>query len=392
MDLILKLTLLALMIMQPLNACRLWAVCTRSDLTFPTLSETEYDEIQDQLTTFYYQSETMLDGWALLSYDNSEQDSISPIYRSESPATNDSVLYWNTVETLLGSVSGKIGMGHLRVATSGSNSIPNPHPWMFYKNNLSYSLIHNGTVNKQTLYDLLTNNGSDLSWLESYPPQTFGGGDWKSSGWVNVVDSELVLLYVMKEIESHEDMVIGFQTAVINIINAGTSASQLNIIFSDGGSLFVFGGNNGLHFTESSDYYAVMTQPPGNDSEEWIGIGHAEMIIIDSDGIVSYPNLVNNDMEDDQDLYPIYFSMSPAYPNPFNGSVYFVLDGITQQPVDISIYSITGQQIEQFFIPRLDDHQNKIVWSPAMNVPSGTYFIQASTDHIKQSQKILFIK
>ena len=91
MDLILKLTLLALMIMQPLNACRLWAVCTRSDLTFPILSETEYDEIQDQLTTFYYQSETMLDGWALLSYDNSEQDSISPIYRSESPATNDSV-------------------------------------------------------------------------------------------------------------------------------------------------------------------------------------------------------------------------------------------------------------------------------------------------------------
>ena len=84
--------------------------------------------------------------------------------------------------------------------------------------------------------------------------------------------------------------------------------------------------------------------------------------------------------------------MSPAYPNPFNGSVYFVLDGITQQPVDISIYSITGQQIEQFFISRLDDHQNKIAWSPTMNVPSGTYFIQASTDHIKQSQKILFIK
>ena len=131
MDFILKLTLLAFMIMEPLNACRLWAVCTRSNVTFPTLSETEYDEIQDQLTTFYYQSETMLDGWALLSYDNSEQDSISPIYRSESPATNDSVLYWNTVETLLGSVSGKIGMGHLRVATSGSNSIPNPHPWMF---------------------------------------------------------------------------------------------------------------------------------------------------------------------------------------------------------------------------------------------------------------------
>ena len=100
----------------------------RSDITFPSLSGPEVkEEVQSQLTTFYYQSENMLDGWALLSYDNSEQDSISPLYRSKSPATNDSVLYWTTVETLLGSESGKIGLGHLRVATSGSNSIPNPH-------------------------------------------------------------------------------------------------------------------------------------------------------------------------------------------------------------------------------------------------------------------------
>ena len=84
--------------------------------------------------------------------------------------------------------------------------------------------------------------------------------------------------------------------------------------------------------------------------------------------------------------------MSPAYPNPFNNSVYFILDGITEEPVDISIYSIIGRKIEQFSIPRLDDQQNKIRWLPKMNVPSGTYFIQASTNYIKQTQKILFIK
>ncbi len=381
------------MFMQPLNACRLWAICTRSDITFPSLSGPEIEEVQSQLTTFYYQSENMLDGWALLSYDNSEQDSISPLYRSESPATNDSALYWTTVETLLGSESGRIGLGHLRVATSGSNSIPNPHPWMFYKNNLSYSLIHNGTVSKVILYDLLTDNGTDLSWLESYPPQTFGGGDWKSTGWANVVDSELILLYVMKEIETHGDMVIGFQNAVIKVIDAGTTASQLNIIFSNGETLFIFGGSNGLHFTESTDYYAVMTQPPTNNSDQWVGIGHAEMVVINNDGISSYPSLVNNDDDSENEiLYPSYFTMSPAYPNPFNGSVYFVLDGITEEPVDISIYSIAGRKIEQFSIPRLDDQQNKIGWLPKMNVPSGTYFIQASTSYIKQTQKILFIK
>ncbi len=392
MNIILKFTLLVIIIIQPLNACRLWAVCARSDLTFSEVSEAQYAEIELQLNSFYFQSEYMLDGWALLRYNESEQDSVTPIYRSESPATNDSALYWNAVESLLGSDSGKIGIGHLRIATSGSNSVPNPHPWMFYHNDISYSFIHNGTVNKEILYDLITESGTDLTWLELYPPQTFGGGDWKSSGWTNVVDSELILLYIMKEVQYHEDIVIGFQTAVINMINAGTSASQLNLIFSDGGSLFVFGGSHGLYTTESSDYYSIMTQPPNNDGNEWIGIANEEMIVINSSGIVRYPDFVTNDMEDDHDIYPLSFTMSPAYPNPFNASVYFVLDGQTSEHVNISIYSIIGKQVDQFFIPRLNGQQSKIGWSPSLNVPSGTYFIQASTNYFNETQKILFIK
>ncbi len=392
MNIILKFTLLVIIIIQPLNACRLWAVCARSDLTFSEVSEAQYAEIELQLNSFYFQSEYMLDGWALLRYNESEQDSVTPIYRSESPATNDSALYWNAVESLLGSDSGKIGIGHLRIATSGSNSVPNPHPWMFYHNDISYSFIHNGTVNKEILYDLITESGTDLTWLELYPPQTFGGGDWKSSGWTNVVDSELILLYIMKEVQYHEDIVIGFQTAVINMINAGTSASQLNLIFSDGGSLFIFGGSHGLYTTESSDYYSIMTQPPNNDGNEWIGIANEEMIVINSSGIVRYPDFVTNDMEDDHDIYPLSFTMSPAYPNPFNASVYFVLDGQTSEHVNISIYSIIGKQVDQFFIPRLNGQQSKIGWSPSLNVPSGTYFIQASTNYFNETRKILFIK
>ena len=392
MNIILKFTLLVIIIIQPLNACRLWAVCARSDLTFSEVSEAQYAEIELQLNSFYFQSEYMLDGWALLRYNESEQDSVTPIYRSESPATNDSALYWNAVDALLGSDSGKIGIGHLRIATSGSNSIPNPHPWMFYLNDISYSFIQNGTVNKEILYDLITESGTDLTWLEMYPPQTFGGGDWKSSGWTNVVDSELILLYIMKEVQYHEDIVIGFQTAVINMINAGTSASQLNLIFSDGGSLFVFGGSHGLYTTESTDYYSIMTQPPNNDGNEWTGIANEEMIVINSSGIVRYPDFVTNDMEGGHDIYPLSFTMSPAYPNPFNASVYFVLDGQTSEPVNISIYSITGKQVDQFFVPGLNNQQSKIGWLPSSNVPSGTYFIQASTNYFNETRKILFIK
>ena len=135
-----------------------------------------------------------------------------------------------------------------------------------------------------------------------------------------------------------------------------------------------------------------MTQPPNNDGNEWIGIANEEMIVINSSGIVRYPDFVTNDMEDDHDIYPLSFTMSSAYPNPFNASVYFVLDGQTSEHVNISIYSIIGKQVDQFFIPRLNGQQSKIGWSPSLNVPSGTYFIQASTNYFNETRKILFIK
>ena len=116
------------------------------------------------------------------------------------------------------------------------------------------------------------------------------------------------------------------------------------------------------------------------------------MIVINSSGNVRYTDFVTNDMEDDHDIYPLSFTMSSAYPNPFNASVYFVLDGQTSEHVNISIYSITGKQVDQFFIPRLNGQQSKIGWAPSLNVPSGTYFIQASTNYFNETQKILFIK
>ena len=63
-----------------------------------------------------------------------------------------------------------------------------------------FSLMHNGTVNKDLLLNLITDSGTDSSWIETHPPQTFGGGHWNEGGWESVVDSELILLHVMKKI------------------------------------------------------------------------------------------------------------------------------------------------------------------------------------------------
>ncbi|MEL1226743.1 MAG: hypothetical protein VW963_08360, partial [Candidatus Neomarinimicrobiota bacterium] len=227
-----RFTLLITFLIQPIEACKLWAVCTSSGITFSNLSEESSSMVQRELNSFYHQSAMMLDGWSILGYQDSAQQETTSICRSPNTAPNDSSLYWETVESLMSNERGIIGMGHLRVATSGSNSIPNPHPWIFLEEDTVFSLMHNGTVNKDLLLNLITDSGSDSSWIETHPPQTFGGGHWNEGGWESVVDSELILLHVMKKINLLGDNIEGFKAAVSDLVNAGVNAGQLNLIFS----------------------------------------------------------------------------------------------------------------------------------------------------------------
>lgn len=334
-----------------------------------------------------------MDGWAFLGYDQTISDSLAPIYRSGSPATEDSTLYWNSVDILTNQGENFIGIGHLRVATSGSNSIPNPHPWMFYADGISYSLIHNGTVSKDVLYDLITDNGSDLSWLEEHEPQTFGSGDWKGDGWASVVDSELVLLYIMKHIHYGNDLISGLQNSLINILGQGVNAHQLNMIFSEGENLYVFGGTNGLSIAESSEHYAVMTQPPNDTSLEWIGLDQEELVILNASGISRHPDFTASiSGEKDDPVIPDKLMVDPAYPNPFNGSISFRLTSMGQSQVSVTIFSITGKKIEKFRVDNIGIQGQEITWSPREDIATGTYFINVRTKNISRTQKILYIK
>ena len=80
------------------------------------------------------------------------------------------------------------------LSRDGAIDILNPHPFLFDYNNKTYSLMHNGTIDKTILVTLLTNNNSDSTWINNNPPNTYSNYNWSSdSGWVNVIDSELLL-------------------------------------------------------------------------------------------------------------------------------------------------------------------------------------------------------
>lgn len=383
--------ILIFLINSNLTACRLWALYAKNNLTFSILSSSETNNIRSQLGSFFIQSTFMSNGWSILDYPASAIN-ISPIYRSEKTAFSDSTVYWNIIDSLFTNGTGGIGLAHLRLASSGINSVPNPHPWMFYNDNKSYSFMHNGTVDKELLFNLITNNGTDSSWLDENEPQTFDGSDWRGAGWQNVVDSELIMLYIIQQILERGDVYLGLQVALSNITNQGISAIQLNMIFSDGIGLYCFGGSNGLSYTESNEHFAVMTQPENSSALNWTGIKNGELIVIESSGLVSYPNFLLVENQNDP-LFPENINtMNPAYPNPFNSSIQFSFSNILEPlTLNVSFYNLNGQLVE--FLPSVDIENNEIIkWSPSSELPSGTYFLQANLDNNVFNQKILFIK
>jgi len=387
-----KYALLIAFLTQPIEACKLWAVCTSSGTTFSNLSEESSSMIQNELNSFYHQSAMMLDGWSILGYQDSAHQETTSICRSPNTAPNDSSLYWETVENLMSNERGIIGMGHLRAATSGSNSIPNPHPWIFQNEDTVFSLMHNGTVNKDLLLNLITDSGTDSSWIKTHPPQTFGGGHWNESGWESVVDSELILLHVMKKINLLGDNIEGFKAGVSDLVNAGVNAGQLNLIFSDGYSILVFGGASGLFVNEHSEFTAVMTQPNDDQYHYWQSIANEELIYIDPDTLLRLRNFIINDLDDNPEIPPTKFQISKAYPNPFNSSINFKLNGYGNEEVIISIYSIMGTMVDQFYVLTSLSGSQIVQWNPASRLASGTYFMNVAAGTFQKTQKILFIK
>ena len=181
--------------------------------------------------------------------------------------------------------------------------------------------------------------------------------------------------------------------ALGNIINNGVSINQLNIIFSDGYSLYVFGKSNGLYIAESDEYFTVMTIPPNNrlsTALSWSGINYGEMIVINSAGKTHYANINDSNI-----VLPsiIGITLEPSYPNPFNGAVTIPFSMDDNATGIISIFSLKGERISRITLSSSDIANGYIKWNPNNStIASGAYYIFAESNGLTDYNKILFIK
>ena len=98
----------------------------------------------------------------------------------------------------------------------------------------------------------------------------------------------------------------------------------------------------------------------------------------------------------DGELNPNEFSLSPAYPNPFNPVTHLDLKIPTTESVKISIVDILGREIAELHSGVLFQGIYKFSWNGTnhlgLSVASGTYFAVAGFEKNTQIQKLLLLK
>ena len=131
-----------------------------------------------------------------------------------------------------------------------------------------------------------------------------------------------------------------------------------------------------LRFGESSCYYGSISSPGSNDCFE------KEQCTYDCN---------DNSLSVNKTLIPDKYQIENIYPNPFNPSTQITYGLPEYSAVKISIYDVTGRQINTLLSEYQTAGFHSVIWE-AINYPSGIYFINISSSNYSESQKIVLIK
>ena len=85
------------------------------------------------------------------------------------------------------------------------------------------------------------------------------------------------------------------------------------------------------------------------------------------------------------------FSLSSAYPNPFNPSTTIELDVPEAGHVSVMVYNLTGQLIAELADTYMNADHYQFTWS-AENTPSGMYLLQVVYAGQVATQKLMLLK
>jgi hypothetical protein len=264
--------------------CRMWGMVSQ------TLPPTV---VMDQLVNFLDSLKNLgggpdgpgnVNGWGLIYYDHSGTLFVA---RGQPEAYADN--NFNTAAQALASSGAQVGMGHVRAASSGAVSIPDPHPFVRVYDGKTWTFAHNGGLNIANLKTMI-----GPTYLAYFTPTV--GSSWNDP---NVIDSDLYMVYILKCIDGASGNVkAGIAEAETEIYKTDGS-SNANFLLSDGSLMWGYKKSvDSSHplcykYDASQQYSAIASQPPeGSGSGNWISMSNFNLVEIS----VGSPPVLYQDM------------------------------------------------------------------------------------------------
>lgn len=108
---------------------------------------------------------------------------------------------------------------------------------------------------------------------------------------------------------------------------------------------------------------------------------------VDYDGTFEYSPEVEVLLE-----LPEAFSLSAAYPNPFNPQTQFTLTVARSQPVSVAVYDVQGRLVMRLHDGVIPANEARVFRLDGANLPSGLYLIRALGKQFNATQKVMLQK
>ncbi len=169
--------------------------------------------------------------------------------------------------------------------------------------------------------------------------------------------------------------------------NGGQSPSVLNAV--NGGSIFYTYNSNSLGAAVRYDNATYKTAYFGFALEAAcgaVGSAHHREVVR---RVMSWFGAVSD--VDDPISVPVDFSISPAYPNPFNPESSVKIELSRSSRVRVTLHDVLGRQVE-LIADRQIPAGIHTVRVDGQNLASGSYWLNVSVDNMSNAQRIILLK